>query len=85
MGFVHISGYEVVDCLFFSSFFFFRCRIVAGQKQKEPKKSIKRERFLIQFFPSLLRHNHVFLLRHVWVQFGTAVWLVRGSSSFYQG
>lgn len=23
VGFVHISGYEVVECLFFSSFFFF--------------------------------------------------------------
>lgn len=56
---------------------------MAGQKQKGPKKSIKRERFLIQFFLSLLRRifllDHIFLLRHIWVQFGTAVWLVRGS------
>lgn len=66
---VHISGYEVVDRLFFRASFFFRCRIVAGQKQKGPKKSIKRERFLIQFLPSLLRHifllDHIFLLRHI--------------------
>lgn len=79
VGFVHISWYELVDHLFFSSFFFFLGAGLWQDKTKGPKKSIKRERFLIHFFPSSLHH---ILLAN---EFGFLVFAERGSGSFHQG
>lgn len=63
---------------FFSSFFFLGAGLWQD-KTKGPKKSIKRERFLIHFFPSSLHH---ILLAN---EFGFLVFAERGSSSFHQG